>query len=264
VTVLAAATAHRPPRSLARALPLGLYAATVLAQVVYPLAGDDGRDRLTVVIVLLGAAAAVLHAALTGGVRALAALAVVAGVGLVAEAVGVATGVPFGDYAYTGTLGPEVAGVPWLVVAAWVFMAWPAAVVARVVATSWAARVAVAAVALAGWDLFLDPQMVTAGHWTWAPGGWRLPGVPDVPVSNFGGWLLVAAVIAVVLQAVPPPADTGRALLPVAFYVWTAASSALAAGVFWSRPAVAGWVLLVTGPVAVAAVVAMRRGAVRP
>ena len=126
--------------------------------------------------------------------------------------------------------------MPWLVVAAWVFMAWPAAVVARMVARSFAARVAVAGWALAAWDVFLDPQMVDAGHWTWAPGGWRLPGIPDVPVSNFVGWFGVAVVIAVLLQLVPASRAPAA---PLAFYVWTAASSTLAAGVFWGRPAVA-------------------------
>ena len=258
------ALASAPWRSrlpTAHLAPAVLYAATLLAQIAYPLtaAGGAGRDRLTVVVVLLGAAAAVVHAATTAGVRALVGLAVVAATGLAAEAVGVATGLPFGDYAYAGTLGPEVVGVPWLVVAAWVFMAWPAAIVARLVARSWPARVAVAAVGLAAWDVFLDPQMVQAGHWTWAPGGWRLPGIPDVPVQNFLGWLVVAAVIAAVLQAVPPPAEVTAALLPAGFYVWTAASSTLAAGVFWDRPAVAAWGLLAMGPLAVVTVRRLRR-----
>ena len=254
-----------PPRRVARrdlVAPV-LYGLTVLLQIAYPLTADGGagRDRLTVLVVVLGAAAALVHAGVTTGRRGLVALVAVGAIGLGAEAVGVATGVPFGSYAYAGTLGPEVVGVPLLVVAAWVFMAWPAAVVARAVASSWAARVAVAAVGLAAWDVFLDPQMVTAGHWTWAPGGWRLPGIADVPVSNFAGWLLVSAVIAVVLQAVPPPAGGPAARGPLLFYVWTACSSTLAAGVFWDRPAVAAWGLLAMGPVAVLAARAASRRA---
>ena len=48
---------------------------------------------------------------------------VAGGGGLIAEAVGVATGIPFGRYTYTGTLGPEVLGVPVIVPMAWVMMA---------------------------------------------------------------------------------------------------------------------------------------------
>ena len=63
---------------------------------------------------------------------AMAVLGVAGGLGLVAEAVGVRTGYPFGGYDYTGTLGAEVLGVPVLVPLAWTMMAWPALVVARV------------------------------------------------------------------------------------------------------------------------------------
>lgn len=235
-------------------LPALLFGATVLAQIAYPLTSGDNRDRLTVLVVLLGAAGSVGHAAVTTGGRGLAAVAAVGLVGWTAEAMGVATGFPFGDYAYTHTLGPEIGGVPWLVVAAWVFMAWPAAVVARRVVGGRVARVAVGAWGLAAWDVFLDPQMVQAGHWTWAPGGFRLPGIADVPVSNFVGWLGVAVVISLLLQAIPGPVDAVAARPAVAFYVWTAFSSTLAAGVFWHRPAVAAWGLLAMGPVAVAAI----------
>ena len=52
---------------------------------------------------------------------------------------------------------------------AWTWMAWPAWLVAGGAgAPAAAARVAVAALGLAAWDLFLDPQMVAEGYWTWA------------------------------------------------------------------------------------------------
>ena len=37
------------------------------------------------------------------------------------------------------------------------------------------------------WDLFLDPQMVAAGHWTWLDPDPALPGVPGVPLTNYAG-----------------------------------------------------------------------------
>ena len=48
------------------------------------------------------------------------------------------------------------------------------------------------ALALAGWDLFLDPQMVAAGHWRFTGGG---PRINAIPLSNTLGWSLVALVI---------------------------------------------------------------------
>ena len=56
---------------------------------------------------------------------------VTAGGGLAAEAVGVRTGLPFGDYSYAGTLGPEVLDVPLVVPLAWTMMAYPVLLAAR-------------------------------------------------------------------------------------------------------------------------------------
>ena len=85
-------------------------------------------------------------------------------------------------------------------------MAWPAYLVAVRLAAGRGrpARVAVGAVALASWDLFLDPQMVDAGHWRWVDPAPALPGVPTVPLTNYAGWLLVALVLMAVLDAVAP------------------------------------------------------------
>ena len=179
-----------------------LAAAVVLAQVAYPLTPvGTARDRLTVATVLLFAAASVLHAATSRGVRAAVALVVVAGGGgLLAEAVGVATGVPFGRYSYAGTLGPTVLGVPLVIPLAWVMMAWPAYLVGLRLGRGPLARVAIAAVALASWDLFLDPQMVDAGHWHWSDPSPALPGVPTVPLTNYAGWALVALVLMALLD----------------------------------------------------------------
>ena len=56
------------------------------------------------------------------------------------------------------------------------------------------------AAALASWDLFLDPQMVDAGHWRWSDPSPALPGVPTVPLTNYAGWALVALVLMALLH----------------------------------------------------------------
>jgi putative membrane protein len=40
------------------------------------------------------------------------------------------------------------------------------------------------------WDLFLDPQMVSAGRWSWEISGRSVPFQPEIPLSNTFGWLL--------------------------------------------------------------------------
>ena len=238
-----------------------LAAATVLAQIAYPLVRGDARDTLTVATVLLFAATSLAHARVSRGPRAAALLLLVAGGGgLLAEAVGVATGVPFGRYYYAGSLGPAVLGVPVVIPLAWVMMAWPAYLVAARLARRGPGRVAVGAAALASWDLFLDPQMVDAGHWRWADPLPSLPGVPTVPLTNYAGWLLVALVLMTLLDRAVP-VRPGRDTVPYALYLWTYASSVLAHAAFLGLPASALWGGLGMGLVAVPLALALRRPA---
>jgi putative membrane protein len=58
--------------------------------------------------------------------RAAAAAAVVVAATTALERVGTSTGLPFGEYRYTGVLEPTVAGVPLAVALAWLAMAVPA------------------------------------------------------------------------------------------------------------------------------------------
>ncbi|MEV0154650.1 carotenoid biosynthesis protein [Micromonospora sp. NPDC050686] len=252
-----------------RRLPWVLLAVLVLAQICYPLAGGVTRNRLTVATVLLGWLLSVAHAAVSRGPRAAAALVAVAtGGGFAIEALGVATGFPFGSYDYSGQLGPKLAGVPLIIPLAWTWMAWPAwlAAVRLVRPVGWrgaAGRVALGAVGLAAWDLFLDPQMVAEGHWRWLDATPALPGLPGIPVSNHLGWLLFAVLLMAALRPLAGPAAgrTGPADLPMyALYLWTYASSVLAHAVFLDLPASALWGAAGMAVVAVPLAVALGRG----
>ncbi len=235
----------------AHAVP-ALAAATVALQIGYPLVDGATRDVVTVATVLTFAAASVTHALVTRGPRIAAALLVIAGgLGLAAEWSGLRTGVPFGHYAYAATLGPRIAGVPAVVGLAWVMMAWPSALAARRLAASSAGRVAVGAWALASWDLFLDPQMVAAGHWSWTAPNPHLPGVATVPLTNLAGWLLVSLVISLLLQRVLGDHPPGDDLVMLALYLWTYASCVLALVAFLGLGAAALWGAAGMGVVAI-------------
>jgi uncharacterized membrane protein len=238
-----------------------LGAAAVLAQICYPLLSGGALRAATISAVLLFAGASVTHAVArfgptSGGGRL---LLVAGGIGLVAEAVGIATGVPFGSYRYSDTLGPAVAGVPLLVPLAWTMMAYPCLLLGRRLAAIRTTRgsgrravtVLTGAATLAGWDLYLDPQMVAAGHWTWTFPHPALPGVPTVPVTNFAGWLLVSAVMILVLDLSLPAGPSGPRrvgeLLPAALLAWTWVGSAIGNLAFFDRPAVAGYGVLAMG-----------------
>jgi len=207
---------------------VALAAAAVLLQVAYPLVHGPARDRLTVATVLVFFAASATHALLQRGPRWTARfLLVVVGGSLLVEAVGVATGLPFGDYRYGDALGPQLLGVPLVVPLAWAMLAYPAHVagvrVGRpVLAGAWA---------LAAWDLFLDPQMVAEGYWTWADPH----GINGIPWSNHVAWLVVALVLMAALPGRPAADDR----VPFALLLWTWGSSVLANLAFFGRPLVA-------------------------
>ncbi|MBM0233615.1 carotenoid biosynthesis protein [Micromonospora sp. STR1_7] len=237
---------------MTRRISWALLAVLVFAQICYPLTTGATRAGLTVATVVLGWLLSVGHALLSRGPRVAAALVAVAtGGGFAIEAVGVATGVPFGSYDYSGELGPKLAGVPLIIPLAWTWMAWPAWLAAvrltggnGPTAGRWAGRIALATVGLAAWDLFLDPQMVAEGYWVWRDATPALPGLPGVPVSNYLGWLLFAVLLMSALRPLAGPSAerTGRRDHPmVALYLWTYFSSILAHAVFLDLPASALW-----------------------
>lgn len=236
------------PRAASAALP-ALLAAGVGLQIAYPLVHGDVRDRLSVLIVAALAGTCVAHAAVTRGPRAAVALLLITAVpGYAVEVLGVHTGLPFGSYRYSSTLGPRLFAVPPVIGLAWTMLAWPAALAARRLVHAPAARVLVGAWALASADLFLDPQQVAAGHWTWRFPAPHLPGVPDVPLTNYAGWLAVALVLSLALQTLTGDGDD-RPM--VGLYLWLYVGWIVALAGFLDLAAAAGWGALGMGAVAV-------------
>ncbi|MGV9775029.1 carotenoid biosynthesis protein [Streptosporangium sp. NPDC003464] len=175
----------------------GLLLAVIAAQVASGL--HPRPIGLAGVVVLLLTASALAFAARAHPLpRAAAALGAAAVTGYAAEWVGVRTGLPFGDYGYTGLLRPQLGGVPVVVALAWGGMGLAAHATAAAAAPgSRAARIGLGALALTAWDLFLDPQMVRLGLWTWHdPGLYR-----GVPAGNFVGWLVVSLLVMAVIEA---------------------------------------------------------------
>lgn len=137
-----------------------------------------------------------------GWSRTLQTLLIVAVLTWLVEAVGSATGLPFGHYSYTDNLQPQLAHVPLIIPLAWFMMLPPAWAIAQKVAgpNRWL-FILVSAAALSAWDLFLDPQMVAWDLWVWEqPGGYF-----GIPWLNYGGWFLTAAVLTAVIRPAPLP-----------------------------------------------------------
>ena len=254
-----------PARVTGRRLPLALAGLLVLTAIAYPLASDAGRDVVSWAIVLLGAGLSVAHATASRGVRTGGGLlALVVGVAVALEAVGLATGFPYGRYTYSDALGPTLLGVPLLVPLAWLMMAWPSWVVAARLTPRRPARVGLAAGVFAAWDVVLDPQMVQAGYWTWADPSPGLPGIATVPLTNLAGWLLAGAVLMSLLDLLVGRASVPGAPLigdaaPLLALAWMTLGGALAHAGWLGLPGSAAWGAGLAVPVLVALLVQHRR-----
>ena len=226
-------------------LSVGLIVIWVLFMISIPIQrwlwGEATVIRAAELGVLLQAAAVSAWMAQVWGARG--ALGLAAGVIVGAWAIewlGVTTGAPFGAYSYSDRLQPQVAGVPLMIPLAWLMMLPPSwAVAARILGNrrpAWAIAL-IGALAFTAWDLFLDPQMVRWGLWTWTtPGGYF-----GVPWTNFLGWFASAAALTLVLR---PQPVASRGLLAIYMLTWWLESIALL--FFWGLPgpAAAGCLLM--------------------
>jgi putative membrane protein len=140
-------------------------------------------------------------------------------------------------------------GVPLVIPLAWSMMAYPCLLAAERLSNTYLGTAILGGILLASWDLFLDPQMVGEGYWTWADTGWELPGIPGIPLQNFLGWLLASVVLMASLSRLPR--KVARDGVPTMMLIWIYASNVFAALVFFGRPGVAIWGLVCMGVVMV-------------
>lgn len=119
--------------------------------------------------------------------------------GFAVEYVGVNSGFPFGRYAYTAVLQPQIAGVPLAICCAWVMAAPSSYEIARLIAPArWEQSVTPALTATL--VLLLDLQIETVAayinnYWIWLDRGPYY----GVPTANFVAWWLVGLVMALVM-----------------------------------------------------------------
>ena len=205
--------------------------------------GERARTACTSISVVLQAGTVVAILVPTWGwAQTLGVLFMVAAVGWLAEFAGAHTDLPFGPYEYTPLLQPQVGHVPVPIPLAWFMMLPPAWVVGAQIAgrTSGLSFILASALAFTAWDLYLDPQMVAWGLWTW-DGDAPRPRYFGIPWTNYVGWSVVAALITWLagllgtdLSAAPPSL--------VLVYGLTIVLEAVGLPAFWSLPgpAIAG------------------------
>ena len=210
--------------NLARTLrdtPLALLSITIALNISWPILQGDTRIVVTILGVISFFLESMTHAFVTRGIRYLLTfMAVVLPLAFAAEVIGVHTGLPFGDYSYSHQLGWMLWDVPLLIPLAWFMMMYPCWLIATEMHKKPIIQIGIAAWLMATWDLFLDPQMVNEGFWLWHTDSGT---TTQIPLSNFFGWLLTAAIVFGVLHIVQPKHTVTENNYPLAKF-WQADS----------------------------------------
>jgi putative membrane protein len=169
------------------------------------------------------------------------------------ELIGVNTGIPFGQYEYTDSLGFQLAEVPVVVPLAWYSMAIPTLMIARSLSKRKFIVVMMATIGLTAWDFLLDPWMVAEGHWVWQNPEPSLPGLTGIPITNFIGWLISTFLLFLILDLFPRRRVIPLAL-PIAIYSWQWIGGAFSNLVFLDNSIVAFYVFFAMALLAVPAI----------
>ena len=231
-------------------------------QIAYPLLHGEALRVVTIAVVYWGAAAMLSHALFSYGISYVARYFFTTFIfALSIEQIGVRTGWPFGNYQYSVDLGYQIYGVPLVVPFAWIMMAYPIFLIARRLSRHWSFLVG--GYGLMAWDLFLDPQMVSAGRWTWTNiNGSHIPFQPEIPLSNAFGWLFSGIILMGLLNlSLPRDRRNQRSRnIPEIFVAWTCVSGIIANLFFFDRPGIAFFAGSALGIIVIWHFIAMRFG----
>ena len=104
--------------------------------------------------------------------------------GMIAEIIGVNTGLLFGDYVYAHNLGPKIGGVPILIGINWAVLVICGAEIANQTQFSLYVKAAIGALLMVLLDFLIEPLAPGLGFWSWT--------TPDAPLFNYITWFVLA------------------------------------------------------------------------
>lgn len=132
-----------------------------------------------------------------------------AGVGFIAEYIGVSSGVLFGQYVYTETLRPLLLGVPMVMASAWMILFAYVKQMLLPFKLSRPVEMIIAGVWMVAIDLLIDPLAANQfGYWRWVEAG----AYYGVPARNFLGWFAVSVMIFGVIRQRPQSDSWARSV----------------------------------------------------
>jgi bisanhydrobacterioruberin hydratase len=132
-----------------------------------------------------------------------------AGIGFIAEYVGVTYGFLFGRYAYTGTLQPLLLGVPLVMASAWMILFAYVRQMLLPFKLPRPAETLISGIWMVAIDLLIDPLAANKlGYWRWIDAG----AYYGVPARNFLGWFVVSVLIFGIIRRRPQPDSWARSV----------------------------------------------------
>jgi putative membrane protein len=109
------------------------------------------------------------------------------GIGFLVEAVGVNTGLIFGNYAYGRILGPKIWNTPIIIGVNWFILAASSYALVKTIFNNHWLLLPAGASLMTLLDYLIEPVAIKLDFWQWY--GY------DVPLKNYFGWFVTAAVL---------------------------------------------------------------------
>lgn len=114
-------------------------------------------------------------------------------IGLGIEAIGVATGWPFGLYTYGSVLGPKLYEVPLVIGINWFLLSYCFYNLSKTISGNLVLRSAIASAMMVVMDFIIEPVAVKLEYWQWLS--------LEIPVQNYLAWFIISFVIQIIMNS---------------------------------------------------------------
>lgn len=125
--------------------------------------------------------------------------------GWLIEVLGTNSGFPFGEYTYSGILGPRLFGTPVMIGVLWWVLIRSAYDLMAYVTSSIVIKSLLTGLAMVGLDLLIEPVAIDLNFWHWKK--------QTVPIENYLAWFLCSALFAGLT-------DKGSVKNPLSHWIW--------------------------------------------
>jgi bisanhydrobacterioruberin hydratase len=125
--------------------------------------------------------------------------------GFIIEAIGVNTGLFFGNYQYGNSLGPKLFNAPLIIGLNWIFLTYTTASVLENIKIHYLIKIVLASIVMLVYDFVLEQVAPKIDMWSWSDG--------KVPITNYLDWFLVALMFHSIIKVSRVKTDNPLALL---------------------------------------------------